>query len=71
MVISIMTLWVGRVTSVYILVFVLSWGATGVWVGMALGNIVGAVVGVVWFLRGTWQERYIDEPAIGTDESAA
>jgi putative MATE family efflux protein len=71
MVISILTLWVGRVGSVYLLVFVLEWGATGVWVGMALGNIVGAVVGVVWFLRGTWQERYIDEPAIGTDESAA
>lgn len=64
MVISIMTLWVGRVTSVYILVFVLSWGATGVWVGMALGNIVGAVLGVAWFLRGTWKERYIDESAV-------
>mgnify|MGYP000055994254 CR=1 FL=1 len=71
MVISIMTLWVGRVTSVYILVFVLSWGATGVWVGMALGNIVGAVVGVAWFLRGTWKERYIDEPALDADETTS
>nr|WP_181685047.1 MATE family efflux transporter [Halorhabdus salina] len=70
MVISILTLWIGRVGSVYALVFVLEWGATGVWVGMALGNIVGAVVGVAWFLRGTWKERYIDEPAVEADESA-
>nr|WP_211194931.1 MATE family efflux transporter [Halorhabdus amylolytica] len=71
MVISILTLWIGRVGSVYVLVFLLEWGATGVWVGMALGNIVGAVVGVVWFLRGTWKERYIDEPAIGSEETSA
>lgn len=70
MVISILTLWVGRVSSVYVLVFALGWGATGVWVGMALGNIFGAVVGVAWFLRGTWKEKYIDEATIDAEESA-
>lgn len=71
MVISILTLWVGRVGSVYVLVFVLNWGATGVWVGMALGNILGAVLGVTWFLRGTWKKRYIDDPAVDADETVS
>ncbi len=62
MTISILTLWIGRVASVSVLVFVLDWGATGVWVGMAVGNVLGAVIGVAWFWRGTWKERYIDEP---------
>ncbi|WP_232745121.1 MATE family efflux transporter [Halorubrum aethiopicum] len=67
MVISVLTLWVGRVASVGYLVFVAGWGATGVWVGMALGNVLGAVVGVAWFSRGTWANRYIEEPAPGVD----
>ncbi|MHB9287889.1 MATE family efflux transporter [Halobacteriales archaeon Cl-PHB] len=61
MVISIVTLWVGRVGTVTVLVFVLGWGATGVWVGMAVGNIMGAVIGVLWFTRGTWKEKYIED----------
>jgi len=36
-------------------------------VGMALGNILGATVAVAWFARGTWTERYIDDPAPGVD----
>jgi putative MATE family efflux protein len=36
-------------------------GPTGIWVGMALGHIVGAVAGGLWFLRGTWKEAVIDE----------
>jgi putative MATE family efflux protein len=59
--ISIITLWVGRVGTVGILVFVLGWGATGVWIGMAVGNVVGAAVSVPWFLRGTWREKFIEE----------
>ncbi|PSP42011.1 MATE family efflux transporter [Halobacteriales archaeon QH_2_66_30] len=59
--ISIVTLWVGRVGTVGILVFVLGWGATGVWIGMAVGNVVGAAVSVPWFLRGTWREKFIEE----------
>ncbi|MFC3960141.1 MATE family efflux transporter [Halovivax cerinus] len=76
MVISMVTLWVGRVVSVLVLAF--SWtvtlplvgitvgalglGARGLWIGMALGNVVGAIVGVAWFSRGTWREKYIDDP---------
>ena len=66
MVISIVTLWVGRVGTVSLLVFGLGWGASGIWVGMAVGNILGALVAVPWFLRGTWKEKYIDEDAART-----
>jgi len=68
MAISILTLWVGRVGSVSILVFLLDWGATGFWVGMAMGNILGALVAVPWFLRGTWREKYIEDDAVGGSE---
>jgi hypothetical protein len=34
---------------------------------MALGNVLGAVVAVAWFSRGTWTERYIDDPDPGVD----
>ena len=81
MVISILTLWVGRVASVFYLaltwsvtiplvdvtISALGWGPTGVWVGMALGNVLGAAVGVAWFARGTWTERYIDDPSPDVD----
>jgi len=67
MVISILTLWVGRVASVGYLVFIAGWGETGIWVGMALGNVLGAIVGVAWFARGTWTDRYIDDPAPDVD----
>ncbi|EMA42915.1 MATE family efflux transporter [Halobiforma nitratireducens] len=60
MVISILTLWVGRVGTVFTLVFIFDWGPTGIWVGMAVGNILGAIVGAAWFARGTWKDRYID-----------
>ncbi len=76
MVISIVTLWVGRVGTVSVLVFVVGMGPTGVWIGMAVGNILGAVVAVPWFLRGTWKEKYIDEdetdpPPAGPGEETA
>ena len=61
MVISVITLWVGRVGTVYLLVFVLGWGVRGVWVGMAVGNIVGTLVSIPWFLRGNWKTAYIDD----------
>jgi putative MATE family efflux protein len=66
MVISIITLWVGRVGTVLVLVFLLGWGATGVWIGMAVGNTLGAFVSVPWFLRGRWKEKYIDEERVET-----
>ena len=69
MVLSIISLWIGRVGSVLLLVFVFDFGATGIWIGMAVGNILGAIVGAAWFLRGTWKRAYIDTDGAGSDPS--
>ncbi|MGB9964224.1 MATE family efflux transporter [Halobacterium hubeiense] len=66
MVISMVTLWLGRVLTVYLFAFALEWGATGIWVGMALGNITGAIVAAAWFARGTWKRTLVD-----ADDTAA
>ena len=65
MTISIITLWIGRVGTVCLLVFGLGFGERGIWIGMAVGNILGAAVAIPWFLRGGWKEAYIDETADG------
>nr|WP_305794392.1 MATE family efflux transporter [Halomarina rubra] len=62
---SLMALWVGRVPTVAYLVFVAGWGPTGLWVGMALGNVVGAFGAVAWFLRGTWKESVVEDRPTG------
>ena len=46
---------------VYYLAFVAGMGATGIWVGMATGNVIGAIAAALWFTRGTWKETVIDE----------
>ncbi len=58
---SLVALWVGRVPTVAYLAFVAGWGPTGLWTGMALGNIVGAIAAGAWFLRGTWKESVVEE----------
>ncbi|WP_259519764.1 MATE family efflux transporter [Halanaeroarchaeum sp. HSR-CO] len=61
MVLSVVALWIGRVPTVYVLAFVMDLGPTGIWIGMALGNILGAIVAVGWFMRGTWRQTVIEE----------
>ncbi|WP_243700353.1 MATE family efflux transporter [Halorussus pelagicus] len=61
MIFSMVALWVGRVPTVYYLAFVAGMGATGVWIGMALGSILGAIAAALWFTRGTWKETVIEE----------
>lgn len=70
---SLITLRTGRVPTVYYLAFVAEPSATGVWVGMALGNLVGAVGAVaagLWFTRGTWKERATKEEDDGSGATA-
>ncbi|MFW6448114.1 MAG: MATE family efflux transporter [Halobacteriota archaeon] len=63
MVFSIIALWVTRVPLVYGLSFPLGWGATGLWVGMSMGSVVGGIIALAWFRRGTWREAYIERPS--------
>jgi Na+-driven multidrug efflux pump len=63
LVISLLALWLGRVPIVYGLAIVARIGGDGVfgiWVGMAAGQILGAIVAAAWFTRGTWKETVID-----------
>ena len=65
MALSLITLWLIRVPAVYLLAFGTSLGATGIWVGVALGHIVGAIAAAAWFTRGTWKQAVIDESTCG------
>nr|WP_255151365.1 MATE family efflux transporter [Halorarius halobius] len=67
LVFSLTALWVGRVPTVYYLAFVAGLGATGIWYGMALGNIVGAVAAGAWFTRGTWKRSVVDTDDAGAE----
>jgi putative MATE family efflux protein len=70
---SMLALWVGRVPTVFYLGFVTGWGPTGIWVGMAMGNVLGAIAAALWFTRGTWKETVIDEEeasaSVGADQT--
>ena len=46
---------------VYFLSFVQGMGPAGIWIGMAVGQIVGAIAAALWFTRGTWKEAVIDD----------
>ncbi|WP_303645176.1 MATE family efflux transporter [Haladaptatus cibarius] len=65
---SMVALWLGRVPVVYYLAFVQDMGPTGIWMGMAVGNVVGAVAAALWFTRGTWKRTVIDDTStVATD----
>jgi Na+-driven multidrug efflux pump len=56
---SMVTLWVARLPAAYLLVFVLGWGATGVWWAVAVGDVVGCLAAVAWLRRGTWRDAVV------------
>ncbi|MFB6211257.1 MAG: MATE family efflux transporter [Halobacteriales archaeon] len=58
---SVIALWIGRVPTVYFLAFIVGLGSTGIWIGMALGNILGGIAAALWFTRGTWKSTVIDD----------
>ncbi|WP_121742455.1 MATE family efflux transporter [Natronorubrum halophilum] len=61
LVFAVLGLWLVRVPVTYYLIFVAGWGTTGIWTGVVLGDIVGAVAAVAWFSRGTWKESLLDD----------
>jgi putative MATE family efflux protein len=69
---SIIALWIGRVPTVAYLalgvitigpitITALNLGPEGIWIGMALGNILGATTALAYFTRGTWKSTVIDD----------
>lgn len=57
---SLVALWVGRIPVVYYLAVVQGFGPFGIWVGMAVGQIIGAIAAAAWFTRGTWKSSVVD-----------
>jgi putative MATE family efflux protein len=57
---SLVALWLGRVPMVYGFAFLAGLGATGIWMGMATGHILGALAAGLWFTRGTWKDAVVD-----------
>jgi len=71
MVLSVIALWLGRVPLVYLLAVdpgIL--GEFGIWIGFAAGDILGGIVAVLWFTRGTWKEAVIEETGPDSEPAA-
>jgi putative MATE family efflux protein len=68
---SLVALWLGRVPIVYLLSFEYGFAETGIWIGMAAGQIIGAILAAAWFTRGTWKQSVIDADGDRSDEAEA
>ncbi|SFS69722.1 MATE family efflux transporter [Halostagnicola kamekurae] len=66
---SVIALWFGRVLVTVFLLFVADWGTTGIWVGVLVGDVVGAIAAGVWFTRGTWKRSLIDSSDDGAEQT--
>lgn len=69
MVFAILSLWVFRLPPAYALLEWAGLGATGVWLGIAISNVLAMVVAAGWFRRGTWTDRVV-EATPATEPSA-
>jgi putative MATE family efflux protein len=61
MVIELSRLWGMRIPLAYVFGFVVGWNASGVWFGMGLSNVLGAVLALVLFRTGIWKQKVIKE----------
>lgn len=69
MLLSLLALWFCRLPPPFLLYAVLDWGVDGLWYGMAVGNVVGTLVTLGWYLRGSWTSAIVadDDAAATTD----
>jgi len=49
-----------RSTLAYVLAVPMGWGATGIWYGEAVSNVLMALLTLVYFRRGTWTSRLVE-----------
>jgi len=61
MVLEISRLWGMGIPLAYVFGFVMGWNATGVWFGMALGNVLGGVFALALLKTGLWKKKVIKE----------
>jgi Na+-driven multidrug efflux pump len=60
MVLSMFRLWGLRLPLSYGLGILVK-DTAGMWLGMGLSNVLGAIVALAWFLTGSWMSRIIEE----------
>jgi len=60
MVLDLSRLWALRIPLAYLLGIYLGMNSTGVWIGMALSNIVGTVIALIFFETGVWKKKVIE-----------
>jgi MATE family, multidrug efflux pump len=58
---SIVRQWVLRLPLCWTLCFVLGWGSMGIYGGMALANVIGAILTLWLFLRGRWLTGVVEK----------
>ncbi|MBU7013939.1 MAG: MATE family efflux transporter [Theionarchaea archaeon] len=59
MILDLVRLWGLRIPLALVFGFTLGWGTSGVWFGMALSNVLGAVLALGLFKTGIWKKRVI------------
>jgi putative MATE family efflux protein len=71
MVLNMSRLWAIRIPGAYLLAIVLGMGPLGLWWAMFLSNTLTALGAAIWFSRGTWKRKVIeDEPPPATTAPA-
>jgi len=61
MVLSFLSRWLFRIPVMFLLAYVLGWGAIGLWWGYTVTNVVAFVIGALWFGRGAWKGGILDD----------
>ncbi|MFW6110909.1 MAG: MATE family efflux transporter [Thermoproteota archaeon] len=54
--------WGIRIFLSYLLSSILGYGATGIWIGIALGNILGGLLSTIWVSLVKWEHKVIESP---------
>lgn len=63
MLLSLLAFWVLRFPVAWILSMVVEMGPDGIWWSFPISNVIAGTIAVLWFLRGTWMRRVVDESA--------
>ena len=61
MVLSIVSLWILRFPSAYILSRHTPLEEIGLWASFPLTNVLAAIISMVWFMKGAWKQKQITE----------
>ncbi len=57
MIIALVTQWLIQFPLAYILAYHTALGQEGLWWSFAISNVIGALIAVIWFMRGTWKQK--------------